>query len=94
MLFSRPWLRVVKVAHDWGNNIIMIEGNNIIQTIVVIKRLNINMKSPKVLLCFDYHNGITNEEEDLIFARDLKLFSIGTINLPLNILNIVVVNPL
>jgi hypothetical protein len=31
-----------------------------------------------VLLCYEYHNGITNEEEDIIFATKLELFSIGT----------------
>jgi hypothetical protein len=34
-----------------------------------------------VLLCYNYQNGVTNEEEDIIFATKLKLFSIGTINL-------------
>jgi hypothetical protein len=36
-----------------------------------------------VLLClYDYQNGITNEEKDIIFATKPKLFSIKTINLP------------
>jgi hypothetical protein len=35
-----------------------------------------------MLLCYDYHNGITYEEEDIIFVTQPKLFSIGTINLP------------
>ncbi len=35
-----------------------------------------------MLLCYNYQNGITNEEEDSIFATKPKLFSIGTINLP------------
>jgi hypothetical protein len=35
-----------------------------------------------VLLCYDYRNGITDEEEDIIFAIELELFSIGTISLP------------
>jgi hypothetical protein len=35
-----------------------------------------------VLLCYDYHNGIIDEEENIIFATKPKLFSIGTINLP------------
>ncbi len=35
-----------------------------------------------MLLCYNYHNGITNEKEDIIFATKPKLFSIGTINLP------------
>jgi hypothetical protein len=27
MLLSRPWLRDAKAAHDWGNNMITIQGN-------------------------------------------------------------------
>ncbi len=50
------------------------------------------MKRPKVLLCFDYQNGITNEEKDPMFANEPKLFSIGPINLPLKTLEIVVVS--
>jgi hypothetical protein len=50
------------------------------------------MKRPKVLLCFDYQNGITYEEKDLIFVSELELFSIGIINLPLEILETIVVN--
>jgi len=34
-----------------------------------------------VLLCYDYQNGITDEEKNIIFATKPKLFSIGTINL-------------
>jgi hypothetical protein len=36
----------------------------------------------EVLLCYDYQNGITDEEKDIIFATKPKLFSIGTISLP------------
>jgi hypothetical protein len=82
MLLGRPWLRDVKVAHDWGSNIITIQRNEIIRTIIVTKNLRDEVRRPKVLLCYDYHNGITNEEEDIIFATKPKLFSIGTINLP------------
>jgi hypothetical protein len=49
---------------------ITIQGNGTIRTIVVIKHLGINLKRPKVLLCFDYKNGIIDEEEDLIFTND------------------------
>jgi hypothetical protein len=63
MLFGRPWVRNVKVPHDWGNNMITIQGNGTIQTIVVTKHLSTNLKRPKVLLCFNYQNGITNEEK-------------------------------
>ncbi len=34
-----------------------------------------------MLLCYNYQNGITYEEEDIIFVIKLELFSIGTINL-------------
>ncbi len=34
-----------------------------------------------MLLCYDYQNGITYEEKDIIFTIELKLFSIGIINL-------------
>ncbi len=34
-----------------------------------------------MLLCYNYQNGITDEEEDIIFVIKLELFSIGTINL-------------
>jgi hypothetical protein len=30
MLLERPWLREVKMAHDWGNNIVTIQGNGTI----------------------------------------------------------------
>jgi len=36
-----------------------------------------------VLLClYDYQNGITNEDENIIFATKLELLSIRIINLP------------
>jgi len=38
-------------------------------------------RKPELLLCYDYHNGITDEEEDIIFVIEPKLFSIGIINL-------------
>jgi hypothetical protein len=56
------------------------------------KHLGTNLKRPKVLLFFDYHNGIIDEEEDLMFISDPKLFFIGTTSLPLKTLEIVVVN--
>jgi hypothetical protein len=91
MLFGRPWLRDVQVTHDWGNNMIIIQGNGTIQTITMSKHLGTNLKRPEVLLCFDYQNGITNEEEDMMFANELELFSIGTITFPLETLEIMVV---
>jgi hypothetical protein len=34
-----------------------------------------------VLMCYNYQNGITNEEEDIIFTTKPELFSIWIINL-------------
>jgi len=58
----------------------------------MIKHLGINLKKLKILLCIDYHNGIIDEEEDLMLTNELELFSIGTISLSLETLNIVVIN--
>jgi hypothetical protein len=51
MLLGRPWLRDAKVAHDWGNNTITIQGNGIISTIIVTKHLGGEIKKLEVLLC-------------------------------------------
>jgi hypothetical protein len=81
MLLGRPWLKDVKVAHDWGSNIITIQGNGTIRTIIITKHLGGEVRKLKVLLCYDYQNGITDEEEDIIFAIEPKLFSIRIISL-------------
>jgi hypothetical protein len=44
--------------------------------------LGSEVRRPKVFLCYDYQNGIIDEEEDIIFATKLELFSIRTISLP------------
>jgi hypothetical protein len=62
MLLGWPWFRNAKVIHDWGNNLVTIEGNGAIQMIPVIKYLDVNTKWPEVLLCYDFANGITDEE--------------------------------
>jgi len=78
MLLGRQWVRYAKVAHDWGSNIVTIHSRG---TITITKCLGGEVRRPKVLLCYNYQNGITNEE-DIIFVIELKLFSRGTINLP------------
>lgn len=62
MLLYRSWLRDAKVSHDWETNLIIIQGNCIFITIVVTKRLYGTTKSPKVLLCYDFINGVINGE--------------------------------
>jgi hypothetical protein len=74
MLLRRPWLRDDKVTHDWGNNTMTIQGNGMVRIIVMTKHMGIKVKQPEMLLCYNYQNGITNEEEDIIFPIKPKLF--------------------
>ncbi len=46
MLLGRPWLRDVKVAHDWGSNTITIQWNGTVRTIIVTKHLGGAIKGP------------------------------------------------
>jgi hypothetical protein len=49
-------------------NTITIQGIDIIRTILVTKKLGAPTKHPKVLVCYDFHLKIFDEEEDLMFA--------------------------
>ncbi len=44
MLLGCPWLKDVKVFHNWGTNIVTIQGTNIVRTILVIKKLGVQTK--------------------------------------------------
>jgi hypothetical protein len=68
MLFGCLWLRDVKVSHNWGNNTIIIQRADIVKTIPITKKLGAPTKHPKVLVCYDFHLRISDEEEDLVFA--------------------------
>ncbi len=76
-----PWITNAKVTHDWGNNVITIQGNGTIRTILVNKKLGVETRRPQVLVYYDLMQRLTDEEEDLIFETELELFSIGTITL-------------
>ncbi len=65
-----------------GEYIVTIQGNGTIRTITITKHLGGEVSRPKVLLCYNYWNGIIDEKEDIIFAIELKMFSIGIISLP------------
>ncbi len=43
MLLGRPWLRDAKVTHDWGNNIVTIQGNGTVKTIVMTKHMGVEV---------------------------------------------------
>jgi hypothetical protein len=52
------------------------------RTILVTKKLSVESKRPKILICYDFHSKISNEKEDMMFAIKLDLFLIGTITIP------------
>jgi hypothetical protein len=73
-----------KYPHNWGTNTITIQGKSTMRTIPITKKLGVQTKRPKVLICYDFHHGISNEEEDVMFATKLDLFSIRTIVVPIH----------
>jgi len=79
------WLRDVKVSHDWGNNIITIQGAGTVKTILVTKKLEAPTKHLEILVCYDFHSKIFDKEEDLMFAIEQGLFSIGIIVIPTSV---------
>jgi hypothetical protein len=85
MLLRCPWLRYAKVSHDWGIHIITIQGTDIVKTMHVTNKLGVQTKRPKVLFCYDFHYGITNDKKDVMFTIKLDLFSIGNITIPTQI---------
>jgi CO dehydrogenase/acetyl-CoA synthase delta subunit len=46
MLLKCPWLWDAKVIHDWGTNMVTIEGNIIVNTIYVSIYLSGNIRRP------------------------------------------------
>ncbi len=46
MLLGRPWLRDVKMAHDWGSKIVLIQGNGTVKTIIVTQHLGNEVRRP------------------------------------------------
>jgi hypothetical protein len=81
ILPGKPWLKDAKVTHDWGNDVIRVQGNGMVRTISVNKKLGIETRRPQVLVCYNLMEWLIDEEEDLIFETKLELFSIGTIAL-------------
>jgi len=46
MLLRRPWLKDAKVTHDWGNNVIIVQGNGTIRAILVNRKLGAKTRKP------------------------------------------------
>jgi len=94
MLLGRPWFRDVKVTHDWGNNVIIVQHNEAVRIILVNKKLGVKTRRPQILVCYDLMEGLIDEEEDLIFETELKLFSIGIIIISNETVSLLSVRPI
>ncbi len=46
MLLRRPWLKDAKVTHDWGNNVIIVQGNGIVKIISINRKLGAETRKP------------------------------------------------
>jgi hypothetical protein len=61
MLLGRHWLKDVKVTHEWGHNVNIVQGNGTIITISINKKLGVKTRSPQVLVCFNLLEGLIDE---------------------------------
>jgi hypothetical protein len=70
MLLGRLWLKDTKVTHDWGNNVVIVQGNGTVRTKLVNKKLGAETRRPQVFVCYNLMEGLTYEEDDLIFETE------------------------
>ena len=82
MLFGRPWLfgRNAKVIHDWANDQVQIMENGTIKTVKINRQLGYEAMTPHALVCYNFAEGITDDEETILLATDPTLQPVGTID--------------
>ena len=80
MLLGRLWLRNAKVIHDWANDEIQIMGNGTVKTMKINRQLGYEAVTPHALVCYNFAEGITDDEETILLAADPTLQPVGTIN--------------
>ena len=80
MLLGRPWLRNAKVIHDWANDQVQIMGNGTVKTVKINRQLGYEAVTPHALVCYNFVEGITDDEETILLAVDPTLQLVGTID--------------
>ena len=80
MLLGRPWLRNAKVIHDWANDQVQIMGNGTVKTVKINRQLGYEAVTPHALVCYNFAEGITDDEETILFAANPTLQPLGTID--------------
>ena len=80
MLLGRPWLKNAKVIHDWANDQVQIMGNETVKTVKINRQLGYEAVTPHALVCYNFAEGITDDEETIFLAADPTLQPVGTID--------------
>ena len=79
ILLGRPWLRDARVIHDWANDHIQIMGNGTVRTVRINRKLGFEATTPDALVCYNYVEGLTDEEEVILLEAEEFLHPIGTL---------------
>ena len=80
MLLGRFWLRNAKVIHDWANDQVQIMGNGTVKTVKINCQLGYEAVTPHALVCYNFAEGIIDDEETILLAADSTLQPVGTID--------------
>ena len=80
MLLGRPWLRNAKVIHDWANNQVQIMGNKTVKTVKINRQLGYETVTPHALVCYNFAEGMADDEETILLVADPTLQPVGTID--------------
>lgn len=69
----QPWLVAPKVTHDRGSHKVIINGDGTVQTISVKPWIGPRGQLPEVRLCYNFVEGLTNQEVSIYVEskRDL-----------------------
>jgi hypothetical protein len=70
-MLDQPWLKDAKVTQDRGINMITRQRNDTIHIIIVTFIMDNSIGRLKTLLCYDFQNGIIDEEKDFVFKTKI-----------------------
>ena len=75
-----PGLRNAKVIHDWANDLVQIMGNGTVKTVKINRQLGYEVVTPYALVCYNFAEGITDNEETILLVADRTLQPVETID--------------
>ena len=80
MLLGRPWLKNAKVIHDSANDQVQIMGNGKVKTVKINRQLGYEAVTPHALVCYNFAEGIIDDEETILLAANPTLQLVETID--------------